>query len=401
MIQTFSLNGSSPGISGINYDVGVDSCTDVMWGLMPVTGSDVSITDSKIRSIGLWFLGHDTISVNGLVDNSTYADFEASLSDRLLHLKNCTVQTWSLYPMDTVDLNVTGCILGEIGSEVKCTVFVTNTFVDGSGGYWWSTDNTFMVAQNCVGVNAVRSARNSVFIYAYSTLMQGEASAMDNSILMLVQSLLPEEPRLYQGSCIWNAFIGAPSSVLTDTVSPVYGFAWIDKTATSQLMDFGWYRLFCQKSGDTAWIPVTDKVYNERRDEVLGNWDTHGLDPGLYYLKLQLSDDGADSIRIEAVKGINVLPGIFGIEDVDEHPNLIIAEDVMTKDAIVSFTLTRSSSVAVSLIDCNGQLIDRREDRFPEGKQSLKLGNGTLSSGMYILDLAVNGKHYSRKFLTH
>lgn len=37
-----------------------------MWALMPSSGSYISTSDSKIRSAGLWFEGHDTVNVSWL-----------------------------------------------------------------------------------------------------------------------------------------------------------------------------------------------------------------------------------------------------------------------------------------------------------------------------------------------
>lgn len=383
-VQSYNLDNTTPGISGISYSVHVDTSTDVMWALMPANGSDVSISDSRIRSIGLWFLGHDTVSVSGLVDQSTYSDYTADLTDRTLHLINSSVRTWSLYPMDTVSLNVSSCIVGEIGSEAHCSVITTGAIVDGSGGYWWSTDQTFMAGVNCMAVNAIRSSKNSIFIFAYSSLSQGEASAMGNSIMMIVQSQLPNLPVLYDGSCIWYSFIGKPSTALVDTIVPVYGSAWIDKTPISPLMDFSWYRMYWQKSGDTAWHPIGEKIYSEKRDEILARWDTHGLGPGLYYLKLVITDNTPDSNQNEAVTGITLLPGIFGVEEIrSTNFDARIFPDPVTNSSVLHFFLPHGERVGISVTDVNGKIIYRTEEEFPEGNQQFAIGSLNLPAGCY------------------
>ena len=399
-VQSYILNNTTPGISGIDYSVHVDTSTDIMWALMPANGSDVSISDSKIRSIGLWFLGHDTVTVSGLVDQSEYTDFTANLNDRSLHLANTSVQTWSLYPMDTVNLNVTGCIVGEIGSEAHCSVITTDAIVDGSGGYWWSTDQTFMAGVNCMAENAIRSSRNSIFIFAYSSLNQGEASALDNSILMIVQSQLPDLPVLYDGSCIWYSFIGKPATALVDTIVPIYGSAWIDKTPVSPLMDFGWFRMYWQKSGDSVWHPIGEKNYSEKRDEVLAAWNTHDLDPGLYYVKLVLTDNTADSNQNEAVKGITLLPGIFGVEEIGSTGfNVSIFPDPVTENSVVKFFLPHGERVGISVTDVNGKIIFRTEKQFPAGNQQFAIGNLGLPPGCYSCILKSHDRSGVRKFV--
>ena len=50
-VKHYVFNTSQPGIVGIQYKINVDSCNNVMWGLMPAKGSDVTIyTDSKYVS---------------------------------------------------------------------------------------------------------------------------------------------------------------------------------------------------------------------------------------------------------------------------------------------------------------------------------------------------------------
>lgn len=399
-VQSYNLDSSTPGISGIDYSVRVDTSTDVMWALMPSTGSDVSISNSKIRSIGLWFLGHDTIPVSGLVDNSDYTTYTANLPDRSLQLTNSSVQTWSLYPMDTVHLDVTGCIVGEIGSESHCTVITTDAFVDGSGGYWWSTDNTFMAGENCMAVNAVRSSRNSIFIFAYSSLSQGDASAIDNSILMIVQCELPGLPVLYDKSCIWYSRIGGSSTAFVDSLVPLTGSAWIDKTPSSPLMDFACYQMYWQKSEDTIWHPIGGRQYIEKREEVLANWNTHGLSPGLYYLKLVLTDNTPDSNQNEAVKGINLLPGIFGIDEKENDAfHLNIYPDPITENSVAEFFIPSDDKVEISISDGNGKVVFRQEQKFTKGEHSFQLGSRDLPAGCYALVLKSSKQSVGRKFV--
>jgi hypothetical protein len=399
-VQSFTLDNTTTGISGIDYSVHVDTSTDVMWALMPVTGSDVSISDSKIRSIGLWFLGHDTISVSGLVDNSEYTDYTANLNDRSLRLVNSNVQTWSLYPMDTVSLNVTGCIVGEIGSEARCTVITSDVFVDGSGGYWWATNNSFMIGENCMAVNAIRSSENAFFIFAYCTLNQGEASALGNSIMMIVQSELPDLPVLYDAACIWYSFIRNPSSALVDTLVPVSGSAWIDKSPLSLFSDFGWYRLYYQKSGDSLWHPVGEKNYTEKRDEILADWDTHGLSPGLYYVKLVLTDNSPDSNQNEAVKGINLLPRIFGINEQRSHAFAFhIFPDPVVENSVIGFNLDREEMIDISIIDQEGKIVFKTEKKFNKGVNNFPLVSLVFSKGSYSCILKSRDSYGVQKFI--
>src|ERR1700741_755818 len=99
-VYNYKFNNTVPGIDGIEYSVNADSCHNIMWALMPVNGSDVTISNSDLRAIGTWFQHNDTVSVSNLYDNSSYVNFTAPLADINLHLINTDVQTWSLYVFD-------------------------------------------------------------------------------------------------------------------------------------------------------------------------------------------------------------------------------------------------------------------------------------------------------------
>jgi hypothetical protein len=381
-LASYTLDGTTPGVSGIGYTIRVDTSTNVMWALMPSTGSDVSVSGSKLRSIGLWFKGHDTLSVTGLVNNNEYADYFAPLSDRTLHLVNTSVQTWSLYPMDTTHLDVTGCIVGEIGTQQRSTVTTTGIYVDGSGGYTWATDTTLLFVINSTAVNDIRSDKSAIFIFGYSTLNSGIASAHGNSILMLIQSQIPEAPQLWDGACLWEAKIAGPSAAFVDTLVPVQGTARIDKTPSSHLMDFAWYRMYWKKNEDTLWQPAGEKIYNETHDDLLFDWDTHGLAPGLYNLRLLMCDNTVDSNQVEAVKGVSLLPKILGIGEPGLTPSVVYPNPV-TAASVISFTAPEEGPVELTVTDLAGRTVIKCEVRGARCGNRIPLYSEGLSAGIY------------------
>jgi len=383
-LYSYHFNNTIPGISGINYQIEVDTCYDVMWALMPSSGSSVNIADSRLRSVGLWFKGHDTLDVSGLVGNAHYDSYTASLPDRYLHFENSDVRTWSLYPMDSVVLNVTGCILGEIGTEIRSRVVANDIYVDGSGGYWWSADTTFMIGGFSTGANAIRSAGQSIFLFAYSTLNSGDASALGNSIMMLVQSQLPEDPMLYDGACIWDAYIGKPSVAFVDTLISIHGSAWIDKTPVSKLMSLSWYQLYYMHSGDTSWLPVQGKMTLGKHDDILAGWDTHGLLPGAYTVKLVLCDNTTDSNKIEALKTVNLLPKFLGISEHDNNPiKATISPDPVDRTSVLTIETPLNGHLSLMIVDPAGKVVAESMVKLPEGKNSTRIGDLNLNPGVY------------------
>jgi len=326
-VNSYHFNKTTAGIKGIEYNVQVDTSHSVNWAMMPVNGSNIHISNSAIRSIGLWFMGTDSCTVSGLVDNSNYSSFTAPLSDRNLQFTNTSVQTWSLYPMQKSVVNLSGSIVGEIGTEGKSKLTGTNYSLDGSGGYCWTSDTSSMVNVSATIASNVRSEKNSIQLFAYSTESSGAPTAIGKSVLIVVQSTIPQDPIPYEGSCVWLANIAQPTTSYVDSMVAVTGSAWIDKTPISTWMDFGKHHMWYKKAADTIWTHINNFVTAEVRNNVLCTWNTHGLAAGAYNLRLVLYDNWGDSV--EAVKAVTLLPAILlsandntlGEMNVNVYPN--------------------------------------------------------------------------------
>jgi len=65
---------------------------------------------------------------------------------------------------------------------------------------------------------------------------------------------------------------------------------------------------------------VNRRITVGKHDDVLADWDTHGLSPGAYVVKLVLCDNTADSNKVEALKNMNLLPKILGIQENEQNP---------------------------------------------------------------------------------
>lgn len=318
-VASYQFSNLMPGVQNISYNIQVDTCTDVMWALMPASGSTTTLSNSILRAVGVWFEAPGNIMVSGLVNNSNYSDFTPGMSDKTLRLINSTVKTWNLYTFKESNLTLSGSIVGEIGSMGKSKVTCQSSMIDGSGGYTWATDTTMMIAGFSSLTNDFRATRNGIALMAYSTLLNGVAMATDNGILIVNQSSLPEFPLALDNSCVWFNKIEQPSSGYQNNIVSIYGSSYIEKSATSPHMDFAWYQLFYQMNTDTNWVPITDKMYTSIKDNVLAQWNTAGLTPNSYSLKLVLCDNTPDSNKVEAIKAINILPEILSVENIDQN----------------------------------------------------------------------------------
>jgi hypothetical protein len=101
-----------------------------------------------------------------------------------------------------------------------------------------------------------------------------------------------------------------PSSGFVDSEEPIYGSAWIDKGAESELMDFDHFTMYYQSSSDTNWYMIDEPGETEVREDVLVSWNTQNLKPGAYTLKLDLVDNWGNLMT--ATKPFTLLPLIVG-----------------------------------------------------------------------------------------
>ncbi|MBK9356751.1 MAG: T9SS type A sorting domain-containing protein [Bacteroidales bacterium] len=381
----YRFNNTLPGISGVNYDISVDNCYNVMWGMMPENDTEITISESQIRAIGLWFMGSDTVNVSGLVDNSYYTDFNAPLSDRNMRLINSKVTTWSIYPMEHSFVNLADCIVGEVGTGGHSTLSGQQYFCDGSGGYVWASDSSLMISGFSFVSGYVRSQANGMLIYAYSSLASGFPSALQNSMMMVLQCTLPEEPRALDKSVVWYAYIDQPFEAEAGALVPITGSAWIEKSAVSTWMEFGHYSLFYQEAESQEWIEIGVDSLFEKHNEVLGYWNTSGLAAGQYLLKLVIVDNWGNSA--EAMKGIMLQP-TFGLEN--PKSNSLNAYPNPAKDRIILELPEVSNQATVYISDAMGRVQMIQEFRGSR----IELLLGKLKPGLYFVRVA-NGKEFS------
>lgn len=316
----YDFSNTTPGVSGIDYNIEIDSCTDVMWGLMPEPNTDITISNSLIRTIGLWFTGSDSLNVSGLVNQSTYANQLMNISDRSLTLQACSVRTWSIYTFDTVKVNVQSCIVGEIGTFGYSQLMTNTTMIDGSGGYFFAGDHSVCIGGYTTCSSSVRSQQNGIMLYANSNVLYGALEAQGTSVLIVTQSTIPQDPIYRDNGCAWFVNIEGPYEAYYGQPYSLQGSAWIDKDPASPLMDFGSYQIFYSTDMGITWIAAGPEQNIEKRHEWLGDFNTALLpSEGSYLIKVTLKDNQTTPVAIDAVVALNVLPAYLGVDEAENR----------------------------------------------------------------------------------
>jgi len=386
-LSNYDFNNATPGVSGIHYNIEIDSCTDVMWGLMPEPNTDITISNSIIRTIGLWFTGSDSLNVSGLVNQSTYANQLMNISDRSLTLQACSVRTWSIYTFDTVKVNVQSCIVGEIGTFGFSQLMTNTTMIDGSGGYFFAGDHSVCIGGYTTCSSAVRSQQNGIMLYANSNVLYGALEAQGTSVLIVTQSTIPQDPVYRDNGCAWFVNIEGPYEAYYGQPYSLHGSAWIDKDPASPLMDFGSYQIFYSTDMGITWIAAGPEQNIEKRHEWLGDFNTALLpSEGSYLIKVTLKDNQTSPVAIDAVVALNVLPAYLGI---DEAGNSVqVYPNPAADNVFIEFP--GQSDCTIKLLSLDGRIILKKDTI---SGNSIQINVSEIAPGTYILK--TEGKYYS------
>jgi hypothetical protein len=383
-VYHYQFNKSKAGVKGIEYNIQVDSSYIVWWAMMPSSGSNVTLSDSKIRAIGLWFdKGNDSLGVSGIHDSTNYSFGQAGgLTDRNLVLNNCYVQTWSFYTFKNEKLSIANCQVGEIGSEDASAVYGNNYTVDGTGGYHWTTDSAIAFANNLIDYSWARSEASSVFVIGYSALENAEA--IDSSILIVVQSDVANGPLAADGGVAWYANISNPGTVHANSNAGIYGSAWITRGPTSKQMGFKYWSLYYQQQGVSAvsWTPITVENITQVQSNLLVTWNTNGLEAGTYILRLNLKSTYNDSV--DAYLPVTVTTST-GIPEAIDFTDLNIFPNPCLGNFNLNFTTGTAEKIKIILSDITGKEELISEDHTcTTGNNTIQLNTSGLSSGVYV-----------------
>jgi hypothetical protein len=151
----------------------------------------------------------------------------------------------------------------------------------------------------------VVSRDRSLVVGAASTIRFGSVNATDASIMLLMFCSSEFDPRPLDTSVVYLCDYSIPYWASVDTSFPVSGTADIQPGPQNPLR-FGSYRFsFASADSQTIWHPIGVAHSAPVHNDTLETWDTHGLAPGPYILKMTLTNSYGDSI--EPTKGVNLV----------------------------------------------------------------------------------------------
>jgi hypothetical protein len=147
-------------------------------------------------------------------------------------------------------------------------------------------------------------------------------------------------------------------------------------------MDMTSYKIYYKQSAATTWNLIGAASTNEVHHNVLANWNTMGLNTGMYDLKMVMFNTLGDSV--ESFKGITLNTGIVAISErqsatVKAYPNPF-GQQLMIEGA--------EEVVGVTIFSVDGRVV--LQQSLNEGMQ--QIDTQFLSPGIYTLQIQTHGK---------
>jgi hypothetical protein len=133
---------------------------------------------------------------------------------------------------------------------------------------------------NSTILGSLRSERNSILLFAYGSV-SGSASAVGNSLVVVTQTTVPQDPIPYNGGTVWFSYLNQPTGLFVDTIVALTGSAWIDSGPDGAPYNFDSYILsYSAGSNPNFWIPMGISSANEVHNGFLGNLEYQWVGTG-------------------------------------------------------------------------------------------------------------------------
>ncbi|HTW92278.1 MAG TPA: hypothetical protein VMH22_11275 [bacterium] len=393
-LRHWEIHDGSPGVSGIGYTVTLDTMTGVLWGSFPQAGCSVTVRNSQMRAAGLLIPGPDSVNMSGLVNNQQQTDYTLPLADRHFRLVNTFLGSWNLYPTDSSIFVLESSVFGEMLAMGALKAVIENSICDGSGGYIGAQSTSQLFFVNSMIETQVVSRDRSLILGAGSTVEYGKVEATSASMLLWMFCNSEYDPQPLDTGIVYLSDYAVPSWAATDTAFPISGTADIQPGPYNPLK-FGSYRFsWAGVDSQTTWHPIDSVHTHPVHKDTLATWNTHGLLPGAYILKMTLKNSNGDSI--EPTKGVNLLyPGVAEHTKVEPREvcylPTVVRGDLLLAPSLLSPKSSLFFKAHPYLYDIRGRKV---MDLRP-GRNSLR----GLACGVYIVRGLQDSESSARKLI--
>ncbi len=401
LVTNWQFSNADPKVNNIPYSLKIDSCTNVMWGLISVTGSEAVFRDTEFRTIGLMFTDPDSIVVSNITNESSHVNHVVNVPDRNLHLVNCDVHTWSFYTSQNANLAINNCIFGELISQDGSRVLIDNSVCDGTGGYLGAFNNSLLIVTRSLISSQVISRNRGVLVGAETAFWGSHIAADESSVMLMANTARSIEPEAHSSAVIFEAQLPYVEGNI-ESIVPVIGTARILSGPDIDI-DFNGYEVhYSQNPEDPVWNSISGVHSQPVINDTLDLWNTAGFSDGNYLLKLSIHHNLGDPVSMNSWARLNSKTNISDIDSGypeqfslgQNYPN------PFNSSTTIPFYLQEPSSVSLRVFDTCGRLktiIIKKE--LTTGNYEFNLKCDTWSSGVYYYHLQAGKGSQVKRFL--
>jgi hypothetical protein len=307
-VPAWEIQPSSPFATGIPYSVQIRDCTDVQWAITARSGSQATIRDSHLRVAGPLFSSTGTVSISGVSNKAHLSDTVYTWSDVSLHFINTTVDTWNYYVYGRTYLTLDHCLFGEVLVDETGRADIIASLCDGSGGYVGAVGGGAVFLILSANLSQTTSKGNGLLYAANSALLSPLVDADGASLMILANSLYTGNPAAHQSAAVVDGKI-EPLEGETDSVLSIRGSARVIPGSLSAIQFTGYTVEYGMGEEPLQWFPTDGMHTHMVRDGTLASWNTSGLVPGSYKLRLTLTTNLTSAVQPTTAAQILPSPG--------------------------------------------------------------------------------------------
>ncbi|MBT3423740.1 MAG: T9SS type A sorting domain-containing protein [Bacteroidetes bacterium] len=393
-IQKLDFNSSVSGLEDITYSMSIDSTSNIKWGVIQQAGSDLTIKNSLMRTFGMFFDHGKSEKITGLINNQFYEDDTFTYSDRSLRLVNTDILTWNFYAVKQTNLQIEGCLFGEVLAFDQGIVSTVASICDGSGGYLGAESGQLNLFATEIEAQLLTSG-STLTILAESEIDYKwlPATFAHSSIALFANTKRNGVIEALDTSFVLEVFIDSFKNQHSNSIVPIHGtINHFNGPFNPSFIRY--YRVEAiNLASPTIRLLVADSLTNLVADDVLCFWNTNDIPAGTYDIVVSVYINN-DNDPIEVRKEVNLLAasGIGIIEQtVLLFPNP--CDDYLT----VRIEDGQSAAYSYHLFDLMGKKVNC--SIVQKGTTEITFNTSKLASGSYFLLLEQQGRSYYQKVL--
>lgn len=401
LLVHWQFSSAEPGIRGIPYSATMDSCTNVNWGLISMSGSNATFHDSKIRVAGLLFNEPDSIVVRNITNGSTHLDEVVDVPDRTLRLVNSEVSTWNFYPSSNSRVTIENCIFGELISQDNSSVLIDNSLCDGTGGYLGAFHQSFLLVFRSL-VNAQVISRDSgTLVGALSAFMGPDIDADETSVMAILNTATFVEPEAHHAAVIFEGQLPPVEGSVNSQV-PILGTARILAGPMNPIQFQGYSVEYSEDLDNPTWLPTDGLHPKQVVNDTLAHWNTGGLVAGLYGLRLNLFHSLGDPIPLSSFARLDMSTEVAETRD-DSPVQFSLQQNYpnpFNPATVIHYRIPIETHVSLKVFDMLGREVETLVDGIQNpGEHEIEFEEENLAAGIYYYRLEAGNFHQTKRML--